>query len=111
MGRRRQNWNEGRALSTHASKDFWLTSLRADAADFRKVAIESDPAAGVPSCPGWSVLDLIHHLGATFEWFRSNAGRHDTSPPDMSLHPRQRDTSGFPPAPEVVAWWDAELAA
>jgi uncharacterized protein (TIGR03083 family) len=98
-------------MSTHGSKDFWLASLRADAADFRTVAIEADPAAGVPSCPGWTVLDMIHHVGVAYEWFRSIAGRPGTEAPDMSLHPRHRDTSGLPSSPEVIAWWDAELGA
>jgi uncharacterized protein (TIGR03083 family) len=98
-------------MSAHGSKDFWLTSVRADAADFRAVASEADPAAGVPSCPGWTVLDLIRHVGVTFEWFRSVIGKPDTSPPDMRLHPRNRDTSGLPAAAEAIVWWDGELAA
>jgi uncharacterized protein (TIGR03083 family) len=28
----------------------------------------ADPAAAVPSCPGWTVLDLVSHLGGVHAW-------------------------------------------
>jgi uncharacterized protein (TIGR03083 family) len=98
-------------MSTQYSKDFWLTSLRADAADFRAVAVEAEPTAAVPSCPGWSVLDLIRHVGVFYGWVRSHTARGDTSLPDMGMHPAHRDLSTLPGPPDVIAWWDAELAA
>jgi uncharacterized protein (TIGR03083 family) len=98
-------------VSTHGSKDFWMASTREHAADFRAVAAEADPDAPVPSCPGWTVLDLIRHSGATFRWFRFNAGRGVTSKPDMDLHPARQKRTDFPADDQTLSWWDSEYKA
>jgi uncharacterized protein (TIGR03083 family) len=47
------------------SIDF-LAHLRGDAARFRAVLRDADPAAGVPPCPDWDVDDLLWHLAEVF---------------------------------------------
>jgi uncharacterized protein (TIGR03083 family) len=61
---------------THASKGFWLTALRADGAAFQTAVGETGVlGTSVPSCPGWTVGDLVRHLGAVYRRVRINAGR------------------------------------
>jgi uncharacterized protein (TIGR03083 family) len=59
---------------THGTKDFWLTALRTDGAAF--VAAVAEPevlASSVPSCPGWTVGDLVRHLGGVYRRTRTHA--------------------------------------
>jgi uncharacterized protein (TIGR03083 family) len=47
------------------------TDLLATATDrFARLTVEADPEADVPSCPGWSVTDLVDHLGGVHQWAR-----------------------------------------
>jgi len=48
------------------SKDFWLAALQREAAAFRVAVDEPDPSAPVPSCPEWTVDDLVVHLGRVY---------------------------------------------
>lgn len=93
-------------MRTQGTKDFWLEALQADATAFRAVAAEADLTAMVPTCPGWTVLDLVHHLGGEYRWVRSFASRGITSAPDRAL---RRDD--FPSADETLNWWDTEYKA
>src|SRR6185295_5822311 len=43
----------------------FLDCLAADFARLRAV-VPSDPAAAVPTCPGWSVADLTRHIGRCY---------------------------------------------
>lgn len=64
-----------------------LECLDADYARLRQVAQAADLAAPVPSCPGWTVDDLVRHVAMVYlhkaECMR--VGRHpDDWPPDIS---------------------------
>jgi uncharacterized protein (TIGR03083 family) len=43
-----------------------LDSLASDFDRLRKVATTADLAAPVPSCPGWTLADLIRHVGTVY---------------------------------------------
>jgi uncharacterized protein (TIGR03083 family) len=43
-----------------------LECLDDDFARLREVALAADLAADVPSCPGWSVADLVRHVAAVY---------------------------------------------
>ncbi|MFC7714563.1 maleylpyruvate isomerase family mycothiol-dependent enzyme [Nonomuraea recticatena] len=43
-----------------------LECLAADYSLLRKAAAAGDPAAPVPSCPGWSAADLLTHITAVY---------------------------------------------
>jgi uncharacterized protein (TIGR03083 family) len=49
----------------HAS---YVRHLEAESARFLAVLSERDPAAEVPTCPGWDAADLLWHLGRV-QWF------------------------------------------
>lgn len=54
---------------TRLAPDVYLTHLREESARFRAVLTDCDPAAGVPSCPGWSAADLLWHLATVQRWW------------------------------------------
>ncbi len=46
----------------------WLSLLRTHTDRFADLLGHSDLAAPVPTCPGWSLHDLAHHLGGVHQW-------------------------------------------
>ena len=67
------------------SKDFWLGAFRSDSAAFRSAVAEAPLDAPVPSCPEWTVGDLISHLGAVYGRMADVVGRADTTRPERSI--------------------------
>lgn len=43
-------------------------AAEAEIARFAEVTQHADPAAPVPTCPGWTITDLIRHHGTTHRW-------------------------------------------
>ena len=80
----------------HASKDFWLAALRADSPALQDAVIQAGPTAAVPSCPDWTVADLVEHLTGLLHWVRGTSARGVTTRPEPE-----------PPAPPRPAWDDA----
>ncbi len=91
----------------HATKEIWLEELRVDGAAFREAVTEAGPAASVPSCPGWSVADLIHHLGTVYEYVHGHVLRGIATPPERSIEAIRAE----PRATDQLAWFDRQLAA
>ncbi len=73
----------------HGTKDFWLAALRAEAPLFRTAVAAAAAETPVPTCPGWTVRDLAHHLGEVYQFVASHVGRGEVSRPER------------PPAPDV----------
>ena len=80
----------------HASKDFWLAALRADSPALQDAAAQAGPEAAVPSCPDWTVADLVGHLTGLLHWVR------ETTPRGVTTHP-----TTAPLAPPRLTWDDA----
>jgi len=59
----------------HATKDFWLAALRADGPALRDAVEEARPGTAVPTCPGWTVADLVERLTSLLNWVRESAPR------------------------------------
>jgi uncharacterized protein (TIGR03083 family) len=87
-------------------KDFWISALRADGPAFRAAVTGTPLDAPVPSCPDWTVQDLVHHLGAVYEWVCGHAARGVTRPPEQ----RRSRREGRPAGPAALDWWDGEFA-
>jgi uncharacterized protein (TIGR03083 family) len=84
-------------------KDFWLAALRAEAAAFRLAVAEAEPAAEVPSCPGWTVADLVVHLGGRYGETAGHVARGESGAPEL--------VTPTPPAEaNLLGWWDGQLA-
>jgi uncharacterized protein (TIGR03083 family) len=91
---------------TQGTKDFWISGLRADGPAFRTAVGAVDLDAQVPSCPEWTVIDLVHHLGSVYAWVCSHASRGVTSPPE----PRDKQAA-LPDGPEALQWWEGQFDA
>jgi uncharacterized protein (TIGR03083 family) len=76
----------------HGNKEFWLAALRAEGPVFGRTLAEADPQAPVPSCPGWTVADLIGHLVREYTWISGHVGRGVVTPPD-DLEPQGPHTA------------------
>lgn len=90
----------------HGGKDFWIGALRTEGPAFHAAISETPPDTPVLSCPGWTVTNLIHHLGSIYGWVRALLERGGTEP----WPPRQEQT-GLPTGPEAARWWQREFEA
>ena len=82
--------------------DDW-SSLLADATwDFADLVEDADPTAPVPSCPGWTVADLVDHLGGVHQWawHAVVAGNPDGRPESAPADPT-----------ELASWYAAHAGA
>jgi uncharacterized protein (TIGR03083 family) len=78
-----------------------VAAIRRESAALSDAARAAGPDAAVPSCPDWTVADLLGHIGRIQPWV---AGLIESRPADPSENWRQHE----PPAPDVrVAWFDA----
>ncbi|MGH3544861.1 MAG: maleylpyruvate isomerase family mycothiol-dependent enzyme [Mycobacteriales bacterium] len=88
------------------SKDSWLAALTDQATQFRAAVTAGDPdqtlATPVPSCPGWSVADLVAHLGSVYERIAGCLQRAG-APPD------RKNVPVAPSGTDVLEWWDERL--
>jgi uncharacterized protein (TIGR03083 family) len=80
----------------HGTKDFWLAALRADSPALQDAVVQAGPGTAVPSCPDWTVADLVQHLTSELHWVRETTARGVTDRPAESP---------VAPRPE----WDAAL--
>lgn len=97
---------------TLGNKDLWLTALRAEGpairAAFEEAASgEAGLSTKVPSCPGWTMLDLIHHLGTMYGSVRSHVSRGVTSRPESA----GTHTDDLPTGAAAIQWWADEYDA
>ncbi|NJC69298.1 maleylpyruvate isomerase family mycothiol-dependent enzyme [Planosporangium thailandense] len=89
----------------HFNKEFWVAGLRAEGVAFRAAVGQEDVlTAPVPSCPDWTVEDLVRHLASLYRWVTGHVGRGVTDNPDAM------DSSGSPTGRAVLGWWDEQYA-
>jgi uncharacterized protein (TIGR03083 family) len=50
------------------ASDSWLAALRSDSAALAAAARAAGPDAAVPTCPGWTVADLLGHITNVHSW-------------------------------------------
>jgi uncharacterized protein (TIGR03083 family) len=84
--------------------DGYLDSVQGDAARLIEIAGFADPGAKVPSCPEWTVADLLVHTGQVHRWVhRILTTRAQARVPWAEIPHRE-------PAGEGLAAWFAEGA-
>ncbi|RKT51564.1 maleylpyruvate isomerase N-terminal domain-containing protein [Saccharothrix australiensis] len=113
----------------------WTDEFTRQAAMFRAAVGEADPAAAVPSCPGWTFTELVLHVGrflqTSLEYLRSGSTARLRLPPvpvdvvpleylDAQLAlaaevlpavPGNRPAWTFSPASPDLAWvWHRRIA-
>lgn len=86
----------------------YLSSIRDDGALFSAAVRAGQLDADVPSCPGWSVRDLAHHLGRVQRWARIAAA--------TAVPPQDADIDAPPPpgageADALASWLDDGVVA
>lgn len=64
--------------------DDYIAALRRNGAAAARVARETSPDTIVPSCPEWTLHDLVAHLGSHHRWVAGNLDR----PPDGRMFER-----------------------
>jgi uncharacterized protein (TIGR03083 family) len=81
----------------------YLDHLKRDGAIVAGLARDGDLAAPVPSCPGWTLADLVGHLGTVYriQGARAGAGSAERLDP-----PRPK-----PPATGLADWYDESFAS
>ncbi len=86
-------------------KAFWLAAMRQEAAALRAAAASDGAfAAPVPSCPDWTVADLLGHTGRAFRWLAIHIVRGVTTAPNDQ-------PAEVPANDKLLGWWDESLAA
>jgi uncharacterized protein (TIGR03083 family) len=91
----------------HGTKDFWLGALRSDGPAFRAAVSAVDGDAPVPTCPGWTIAELVVHLGGVYAWIGSHVARGVTDRPDGRPGEGIGDVPGWP---ATITWWDEQYA-
>ncbi|MEU4169813.1 maleylpyruvate isomerase family mycothiol-dependent enzyme [Streptomyces sp. NPDC026665] len=81
-------------------------AIAAETARFVATLKNADPATAVPSCPGWTLADLVRHTGSVQRWFSALLHARVQAPP------RTRDVDlRLPERWDGYADWLAESAA
>jgi uncharacterized protein (TIGR03083 family) len=75
----------------------YLGAIEDESAAFYAAVSAVPMGAPVPSCPGWTVEDLLFHLGWTHGFWAEIAARRLLSPNEVEEPPR-------PPTGELLAW-------
>jgi uncharacterized protein (TIGR03083 family) len=71
---------------THDPYRSWL----ADEGQALAAALDVDPRTPVPSCPGWTITDLVAHVGSYHRWaadLLQENGQHPRAPYDLRPRP------------------------
>jgi uncharacterized protein (TIGR03083 family) len=78
-------------------------ALEAQATRFAETVAGGDPATPVPTCPDWTLADLIRHLGGVHRW----AAHHVATLAPRRV-PSSELTLGTPDDPTKLAAWAAD---
>ena len=69
----------------------------------RALVLEGDPGAGVPTCPGWRVRDVLAHVvGVSADLTTGNIAGATTAPWTAAQLEQRKDR----PVEELLAEWD-----
>jgi len=69
-----------------------------------EVAATTAPDTPVPTCPGWTVRDLVRHLGGIHAWATIFVAERRVEPIAQDL---EELVGGWPPDTELVGWYGA----
>ncbi|MFG2341140.1 maleylpyruvate isomerase family mycothiol-dependent enzyme [Streptomyces yangpuensis] len=87
--------------------------FRTEAATFekavRRACDRGDPVPRVPSCPGWTVTDLVRHLGGVHRFLAHVLRERLTTPPDPASLALPRPP-GAADGPDALSDWFAQGA-
>ncbi len=75
--------------------------LRNDSARITELIV-TDLSAPVPSCPGWTLRDLVEHLGGVHRWARDCV---ETAAPPVRARATDPPADPAPEEPDALARW------
>ncbi|MFN8022648.1 MAG: maleylpyruvate isomerase family mycothiol-dependent enzyme [Acidimicrobiales bacterium] len=81
----------------------YLQALARDGEAFASLAADADLTVAVPACPGWTLADLVYHLGEVHHFWRTIVGDRRDSWDGYEQPERPADA-------DLVAWYRAGLA-
>jgi uncharacterized protein (TIGR03083 family) len=94
---------------SRGTKEFWLDALRSETAAFQTtVAQDGALDLPVPSCPDWTIADLVRHAGRLCLWIGEHVARGVTSRPDV--FPPSAYQITVPQDVPLVEWYAARAA-
>jgi len=82
-----------------------LAAIRRDSDLFYATADGADPTGRVPSCPDWSVADLVWHLGEVHWFWGTDVEMRASNPGDIEKAKPPRPDGSYA---ELVAWGRAQ---
>ena len=83
-----------------------VAAIRRESELFHATALVADAAIGVPSCPGWTIADLVWHLGEV-QWFWATViEQRATDPDDVEKAKPSRPAD----CGELMAWGRSQAA-
>lgn len=81
-----------------------LAAIRRETDRFYAAANDADPDLGVPSCPGWSIADLVWHLGEVHWFWTTIIESRATGPEDAEKTKPSRPTAYN----DLLTWGQAQ---
>jgi uncharacterized protein (TIGR03083 family) len=87
----------------HRTSEFWLAALRREGTAFRAAVAGAALTEEVPPCPGWTLRDLVAHLGGVYRLQRDRVVRGVTTTP-------ARARPQPPEGADLLSWWDEAFA-
>jgi uncharacterized protein (TIGR03083 family) len=79
-----------------------VDQLRRDGERLADVASSTDPAAPVPTCPGWRLRDLVRHVGGVHRWATGFVRGDGRQPENGEL---EQLVGGWPNDADLVDWF------
>lgn len=81
----------------------FVAQIETQASLMRSAAVQAGPDAAVPSCPEWTVLDLVRHQAAVHEWAgKAILTAPEAGPPEWPKAPEDFE--------EALTWWDSAVS-
>lgn len=86
----------------------FVAEIEKQASAMRTAVVQAGPAAPVPTCPKWTVHDLVSHQASVHSW----AAQALVTPPSSEPpRPDEMPSEGGPAKwDELLVWWDERLA-
>ena len=84
-----------------------LRHIDAQAALLVAAANHHGPDASIPTCPGWAMRDLVHHLGGVHRWAAGRITSPDLEPASNDL---EEFSGGWPTDESLIDWFNAGAA-
>lgn len=84
--------------------DELIDGLASEGALLTAAVERGDPGATVPTCPNWTLRDLVNHIGGIHRWATRVVSERSAGPIDETL---EAIAGGWPDQQDLAAWFRA----